>query len=208
MIRRIGRWVGSTVLTLIILAAVVVFVFSWQGIARFVPVLSNSMAPGMPQGSIALVTPEPRTAVKAGDVIVFTAPDGSGHRIIHRVTFVYTAADAKKFDNWDPNKLFFTTKGDNNPSKDPWVVSLGDATVWKQRAVVPYGGWLFIWLAEPSVRIIAFASAGAALTAWALMGIWRRPAMPADDVDASELPEPGEPAEPTGAVDRELETSG
>jgi signal peptidase I len=73
----------------------------------------------------ALIIGSPKN-VEVGDVIVYVNPD-LGYAIIHRVIGVTESG--------------YVTKGDRNPSSDPWVVK----TDWvKGRAVVliPFVGWI------------------------------------------------------------------
>lgn len=155
--------------------AVTLFLLTATGTARFVPVLSNSMAPDMPKGSLAIVTPTPAAAVEAGDVIVFTAPDKSRRPVIHRVTHRYGPEAAATIDGWNPDKLFLTTAGDNNPGPDPWILVLDETFVWEQHTVIPYAGWPVLSLSDPTTRMIAFGAGGALIVTWAMIHIWRRP---------------------------------
>jgi signal peptidase len=177
-LQRIRR-VLSFLLGLALSAAAVVllgaFVLSLMGIARFVPVLSNSMAPEMPMGSLAIALPVERETVVAGDVIIFTAPIGPQRRVIHRVTHVYTGEETQQFVDWVPTRSYMDTKGDNNPSADPWVLTMSDATVWRKESVVMSAGWPAIWLGDPQIRFAAFGLAGLAVVAWSLVVVWRRP---------------------------------
>jgi signal peptidase len=151
------------------------FVLSILGVARFVPILSNSMAPDMPVGSLAIALPIERESVAAGDVIIFTAPIGPERRVIHRVTHVYAGEETEQFVDWTPTKSYMETKGDNNPAADPWVLTMSDATIWRQESVVPSAGWPAIWLGDPKIRFAAFGLAGMAVVAWSLVVVWRRP---------------------------------
>lgn len=164
--------VASVVLALVVVA---VLLLTLTGTARFVPVLSNSMAPGMPVGSLAVTQPVAREDAAVGDVIVFTAPVGPAIRVIHRVITVYGPEYADRIDGWSPDLLVMETQGDNNPSPDPWIVTVGDDEIQRRTAVVPYLGWPGVWLSDPSARSVAFGAAGALVTAWALVAVWRRP---------------------------------
>ncbi|WP_235425973.1 signal peptidase I [Clavibacter michiganensis] len=170
---------GGLATALVAVAVVAVVALSALGITRLVPVLSNSMAPGMPVGSLAITAPTPRTEVTVGDVVVFTAPVGPRVRVIHRVTHVFGPEDAALLDGWSPDRLAMQTKGDNNPAGDPWIVTLGDDAVWERTSVVPLLGWPFVWLGDPLVRMIAFGIVGAGAMGWVLSLIWRRPEQPA-----------------------------
>jgi signal peptidase len=130
---------------------------------------------GAPMGSLAIALPVERETVVAGDVIIFTAPIGPQRRVIHRVTHVYTGEETQQFVDWVPTRSYMDTKGDNNPSADPWVLTMSDATVWRKESVVMSAGWPAIWLGDPQIRFAAFGLAGLAVVAWSLVVVWRRP---------------------------------
>ena len=171
-----ARRLLGVIVALVAIAGVAVFVASALGLVRLVPVLSNSMAPGMPVGSLAVTLPVDQAAVRAGDVIVFTDPDVPERRVIHRVTSVYSEADAAELRGWTPGLLALTTKGDNNPQADPWIVTIADDRIWREESVVPLLGWPSILLAQPQARFAFFAIGGALVVGAVLVVIWRRPA--------------------------------
>ncbi|AZZ50194.1 signal peptidase I [Rathayibacter rathayi] len=171
---RILRALLGGLVALLAVAGLAVFALSALGLVRLVPVLSNSMAPVMPVGSLALTLPVDQAAVRAGDVIVFTDPDDPGRRVIHRVTLVYAEADAAALRGREPGQLALTTKGDNNESADPWIVTIADQRIWRESSVVPLLGWPSIALAHPEVRFALFAAGGAVVVGALLLAIWRR----------------------------------
>ncbi|MCJ1695970.1 signal peptidase I [Rathayibacter caricis] len=176
MIRRLLRALAGVLVTLLAVAGVAAFALSALGVVRLVPVLSNSMAPGMPVGSLAVTLPAAQAEIRAGDVIVFTDPTASSRRVIHRVTLVYSEADAAQLRDRQPGQLALTTKGDNNASADPWILTIGDSRVWREEAVVPLLGWPALALTTPEARFALFAGGGALVVAAVLLVIWRRPA--------------------------------
>jgi signal peptidase len=185
IVRRLISVVFGFALGAAALALLGAFLLSMFGIARFVPILSNSMAPDMPVGSLAIAQPIERQSVATGDVVIFSAPIGPDRRVIHRVTNVVAGEQAERIVNWDPNKLYMETKGDNNPAADPWIVTISDDTVWTATNVVPSIGWPAIWLGDARMRFAAFGLAGIAVVAWALIVVWRRPEE--DENDAHSL---------------------
>lgn len=169
------RIIGGVGAVLCIAAVVAVYILSATNTARLVPVMSNSMAPDMPVASLALTLPVARAEIKAGDVIVFTDPDHPTIRVIHRVVHIYGPDEAAKFTNWDPNQLIAGTKGDNNPSVDPWTVTIADTTIWRLDRSLPYLGQPAIWFETPTIRLWGFGAGGVALVGWMLVLVWRRP---------------------------------
>lgn len=173
-LRRFLSVLGSVALGAAALVLIGAFLLSVFGIARFVPVLSNSMAPEMPKGSLAIAVPLARQDVVAGDVVIFTAPVGPDRRVIHRVTDVLDGDEATSIVDWSADKLYMETKGDNNPAADSWIVTISDDFLWSKSMVVPYMGWPTIWLGDPKTRFIAFGLAGLGVVGWALVVVWRR----------------------------------
>lgn len=171
---KVLRTLLVTLIGLVAVAGLTFFLVSALGLVRFVPVLSNSMAPEMPVGSLAVTLPVSQSDVRAGDVIVFTDPFDQSRRVIHRVTLVYPE-DANLRDR-KPGQLALATKGDNNATADPWIVTIADQRIWREGSVVPALGWPAIALAHPEVRFALFATGGAGLVGAILAGVWRRPA--------------------------------
>jgi signal peptidase len=169
---RIIRDVLFGVITVI---SIGIFALSATGTARLVPVLSNSMAPRMPVGSLALTLPAPRNDLAPGDVIVFTNPNQPAIRVIHRIIHVYEADEGASFATWDSSLLYVDTQGDNNPAADPWVLTLADDTVWRLETSVPFLGQPAIWFINPQLKQGGFFAAVLGLTSWTLVSLWRRP---------------------------------
>lgn len=172
---RFIRVVGVVVAALCLAAIAAVMLLSTTNTARLVPVLSNSMAPGMSIGSLAVTVPTPRSDIRVGDVIVFIDPDHPTIRIIHRIVHIYGADEASKFTNWKADELTASTKGDNNPTADPWTVTISAPIIWRMVYSAPHLGEPAIWFQTPTIRLWGFGTVGAGLVIWALVLVWRRP---------------------------------
>lgn len=121
----------ATTLALIAVLAIAALTVVVPKVAGAVPltVLSNSMAPTMPVGSLAVVRPTMDTqagdparldaaqidavnqveGIGVGDVIVFAPKANDPRLVVHRVTGMAVSSDGRRT---------FTTKGDNNSSVD------------------------------------------------------------------------------------------
>ncbi len=101
--------------------------------ARAVPVLTGSMAPALPAGSLVLTTPVGVEDVRPGLVLAFRPPapyDTGGRAVLHRVETVT-----------DDSVVVATTRGDANRTADPWRLSLVPGTqLGQQRLTVPLLG--------------------------------------------------------------------
>jgi signal peptidase I len=107
---------------------------------------TDSMAPKLNRGDVVFVHPVQPERVRVGDVISFTAPMGSQRLVTHRVVEVVKT----------PNGPAFTTRGDNNPSPDPWQVQyLEDG--WMYAFTVPYAGQALLVAQGPYGNLLGLA---------------------------------------------------
>ena len=98
--------IAAVLLVFLAALAVQTFLGSRAAIVR-----SSSMAPAMPEGSLAVVQPTDPASIEVGDIIVYTPEDDAGIILCHRVIQVT-----------DGTSLTFHTKGDANEDPDPWEV--------------------------------------------------------------------------------------
>ena len=107
---------------------------------------TGSMAPAYPAGSLVVVTPVDKPALRPGLTVVFEDPLVRGRWIAHRLV--------KRLPSRSP---MWMTKGDANAESDPAPVS-SHAVQGRVRWAVPHLG-----------RVVSFASGGPAIAA--LVGI-------------------------------------
>ncbi len=96
----------------------------------FMVVVSNSMYPTLKINDIIIVKNVPIDEIKVGDIIVFKSPLNPQTPIVHRVINIIEDMGGSKI---------FITKGDNNPTPDPWTVS-EDLILGKVVYVIPQIG--------------------------------------------------------------------
>jgi signal peptidase len=173
------------VAALVLVLGVAVLAVGLPKLAGAVPltVLSDSMAPAMPVGSLAVVKPTMPLAADAealsveeidrvndvsgiepGDVVVFAPEEGSGVLVIHRVLTVSTDTAGRRV---------FTTKGDNNDTADSPVDGYQvRAVLWYR---LPLLGWVNDWLDASTRRAVAvgFAVLAFGWAGWNLIGALR-----------------------------------
>ena len=157
----IARGTATLITGVAVLAALAAAVCIGSGY-RPQPVLTGSMAPKMPVGSLAVAKPVPALTVRRGDVITFARPNAPGETITHRVLAIHGQGPGRTYE----------TKGDNNPSKDPWVLTLPDR-VGKRVAVVPYAGYVAIYAGRPAVHAGAIALMTLIVLVALLRSVWR-----------------------------------
>lgn len=139
-----NEYVKSLILLAVIL---VVIVASWFGLKSYLrtdypllAVASGSMVPTLNVGDLIIVqggftVSDINATHETGDIIVFHKPYNPDELIVHRA--VEEAGDGLQ------------TKGDNNPTVDPWTVNDSDLVgrvVW----IVPYVGHVPLFVHTPT----------------------------------------------------------
>ena len=104
-------------------------------------VTTASMEPTINVGDLIYVKGIAPSDIKVGDIITFVPPRDSikGTLITHRVVEI----------SYETNEVYFKTKGDNNPSVDPWTITSQDV-VGVQTALFPGIGGGFLWIRTPA----------------------------------------------------------
>ena len=173
MRRRVTRWLLDAIVASALLVLALLGLGPHTGRYRTLTVLSGSMRPGMPEGSIAIVVPEPLSAIKVGQVLAYQAPVGDHHLVSHRVTRVVSGGAEPEIQ----------TKGDANDTVDPWTARLTGDRAWRVTWVIPYGGWIVQAMRNRIVRLMLVDGTPVLLCALWLDRIWR-----------NQLPDPDAPA--------------
>jgi signal peptidase I len=112
---------------------------------RVLTVLSGSMRPTLPVGSIVVVTPRPLYDVRVGDIITFQEPGDRSVLETHRVVRILRAGAVPVVE----------TKGDDNARPDPWRLRLLAGPEWRVRLVIPAMGHALSWWRQPLIRTTA-----------------------------------------------------
>jgi signal peptidase len=130
----------------VLLLSVAYVVPSLLGYQRYI-ITGGSMTGTYDKGSVVFEQVVPTSDLKVGDVITYLPPSSSGvtNLVTHRLVGARTGTDGR---------TVYQTKGDFNPSKDPWTFSLDQAQQPVVRFHVPYIGWFFLFLADPHHRML------------------------------------------------------
>ena len=100
-----------------------------SGRLRVEPVVTGSMAPRYPTGTLVAVTRVAPRDLRVGDVVMLVPPPPyrtpTGGPVMHRVISLTTAPDGR---------VLLRTKGDANRAADPWTVDAGRGGVMRLRA--------------------------------------------------------------------------
>jgi signal peptidase len=148
---------------LILVAALGVAVIVVPAITHSVPltVLTESMKPGLPPGTLLIVRPVDPANIRLGDVVTYQIKSGEPGVITHRVIAITTSAK-------DGEKRFIL-QGDNNSAADPEPVRpvQVQGRLWYS---VPYLGWVNNAVSGDRRGVIVPIIAGALLVyaAWSI----------------------------------------
>ena len=152
----VGLLAGSVVA--LVMAYAGVMVAGYKPIA----VYSGSMKPTIGVGALVLDRAIDAKQVRVGDVVTFSDPYVKGRLVTHRVIrIVHT-----------PQGLAYRTKGDANPSRDPWTIRLS-GQVGRVAFDVPYVGYALVYAHTREVRGGLMFIAAAFVLIGLLRRIWR-----------------------------------
>lgn len=155
-------FVGQCVAWIVIIVAVIAIIL---GVAlprlaggHAYTILTGSMRPGMPPGSLVVVRPVDPAALRMGDVITFQLRSGRPEVATHRIVGIGTTTRGERV---------FTTRGDANDANDVAPVRAVQVRG-KRWYAVPYLGRLNS-LATGEHRAIGRLAAAGLLTGYALV---------------------------------------
>ncbi|GLK16842.1 signal peptidase I [Herbiconiux flava] len=109
MLHAIGVGLSAGLLVLVLGLAVVTILLPLAVGGRPLTVLTQSMEPGLPPGTLIIVKPEPVGEIRLGDVVTYQIESGEPGVVSHRVVEKTFATDGS---------TTFRTKGDNNDAVD------------------------------------------------------------------------------------------
>lgn len=164
--RLAGRTILRAALILPILLLLGIGLGPRTGAYRTVTVLTGSMGPSMPPGSILVVVPVDPSRLAVGDVVTFEAPTPEQQVVTHRIIEIVEPGAHP----------VIRTQGDANPAPDPWSARIIAEPAWKVVLAVPMVGSGIRILRTPMVHTLTLYFAPALLLVWVLIAIWSRPA--------------------------------
>lgn len=114
------------------------------------PILSGSMRPGFPIGGVAITQTIPTPQLKVGEVAVFHPPFLKNTTYIHRIISISKTN----------NQYIIRTKGDDNPTADPWLLRITSKNAYVTRFTLPFIGYIAVWVHSYSGRKTMLTIAG------------------------------------------------
>lgn len=160
----VARWVGRAAIAGAVAVFALLVIGPQTGRYRTLTVLTASMQPTFPAGSVVLSVPIPIDQVAVGDVITYAIPVDDRRVVTHRVVEVVRPGVVR-------------TQGDANNTVDPWVAELKGQTAWKAQGRVPGLGYAIAALSGEAARLVCVLGMTAAGLFMGLRAIWRRPAI-------------------------------
>lgn len=137
--------IRNSLFVTLVFIGVITYLFSNQtkGFRAFI-VISSSMEPQLPTGSLLLTQYTKPSNLQKGDIITFLPPITKRELVTHRITKVTKSTSLSTFK----------TKGDNNKQEDKWILA-GGAIIGKVVLVVPGIGYLFSFI-QSKLGILLF----------------------------------------------------
>jgi len=129
---------------------------------RLAPVLSGSMSPTIPTGSLVMAEPVAKTDLRVGDVLLFNAPIDGRPLVMHRI-------HDRTVRHGDP---VFHTKGDANDAPDAWTIRVKGTRAWRVVHATPYLGTVVGWIGHVGARMTVLVGGVSMLLLWGLSIIW------------------------------------
>lgn len=133
MLRKVCSILSTILLLILLVLACLLFVPNLLGYQSFA-VVSGSMEPTYPVGSIVYAKETPFNELEVGDIISYSISEDT--KVTHRITAI------------DTEKQQFTTKGDANNTEDGEPVNYS-SVIGKVVFDVPYLGYLSQYIRTP-----------------------------------------------------------
>jgi signal peptidase len=128
----IGLGIGGALLLVVVALALILIIIPKIAGAIPLTVLTSSMEPKYPPGTLIYVLPVKSTDIHIGDVVTYQIESGNPAVISHRVIAINSPANGKRT---------FILKGDNNSAPDiaPVIPAQVKGRLWYS---VPLMGWI------------------------------------------------------------------
>ncbi|NUL49318.1 signal peptidase I [Cellulosimicrobium funkei] len=157
VVRALGTGLMSGVLGIIVLLGIAAIVVPAVTGATALTVMTSSMEPDYPAGTLVVVRPTEPEDIAPGDVLTYQVHSGEPTLVTHRVTEQHRTA---------AGEALFVTQGDANTTPDPGFVREVQirGTVWY---AIPWVGWV-TQVVTGEVRAIAVPIVAGALGVYAV----------------------------------------
>jgi signal peptidase len=140
------------------------------GYERYV-IISGSMEPTLPIGSVVYDEVVPVSELEVGDIITFLPPPeyGIADPVTHRIVKITVAGEETDV----PGRRLFRTQGDNNEDMDPWDMVLDGPDQARVVRHIPYVGYVYMALKMGWVQFLVIGIPAVALVVYIVVTLWR-----------------------------------
>ena len=165
-LRAVSRTARKTLSWLLFIVACILFAASSVSVVsrewQITPILTGSMVPSLPVGSVAISQREPLSTLKVGQIALLHPPIDPSVTYVHKVVWLKrTKSDTE-----------IRTRGIANPTIDPWTVRVNSPEVYVVKHDIPLVGYVATWLRSPKGRAVSLLAAG--LLSLTLVGSFMR----------------------------------
>jgi signal peptidase I len=158
-----ARSLSSMMLAGVVLVILVTIAGMLLGAWRFTVIDTGSMRPTLHPGDVAVLTPEPTTALVRGQIVAFHPPGDPKLTVVHRVVSIQRTS----------NGVIIQTKGDANNATDQWHARITSNTVWRESLKAQKIGYLAAWSQRRPVRFGLVIIIVLSVLSMLLGSIWR-----------------------------------
>ena len=169
-VHRAVSWLVTAIMLLAVVLALFMVVPALLGYQRYV-IVSGSMEPTIPVGSVVYDEVVPVDDLAVGDIITFVPPPEYGitDPVTHRIVEITVAGEKSS----SPGTRLFRTKGDNNEDVDAWQMVLDGPDQARVVRHVPYVGYAYLALQVRWVQVLVVSIPAAGLIAYIVITMWR-----------------------------------
>jgi signal peptidase len=167
------RWatrgsVAALVVALVLAALMVLpSLFGYQ---RYV-IVSGSMEPTIPTGSVVYDEVVPVADLEVGDIITFVPPPEYAitDHVTHRIVEISVAPEGSSA----AGERVFQTQGDANDNRDAWQMVLDGDQQARVRHHLPYVGYVYMFLSNRWVQLLLIGLPALAIVVLLGLSLWR-----------------------------------
>jgi signal peptidase len=171
--RRGERLVNALTTAAFVIALVIVglmLVPGLMGLQRYV-IVSGSMEPTIPKGSVVYDELVPVDDLEVGDVITFAPPAefDISEPVTHRIVEIGEAPP----NSDHPGERTFRTKGDANDAPDAWTVVFDEPEQTRVKHHLPYVGYIYMALDHRWVQLLVVGLPALLIVVVLAVSLWR-----------------------------------
>ena len=172
---RAAHALNTVGLVLVLIVAGLMVVPSILGYDRYV-IVSGSMEPTIPTGSVVYDKPVPVKDLEVGDVITFVPPPefDQDMPVTHRIYEISTAAPGTEVEGEavPAGTRLFRTKGDANKYPDPWKMVLDQPKQARVEHHIEYLGYIYGFLSNRWVQLLVIGLPALVIAVVLVRALW------------------------------------